>query len=540
MNITRLQLLLFCLLFEITSNIIAQPLTQNWVSHQPNAFPKLITKDLYGNIIVVATKRYNQSGARVIIYKYSKTGQLLWTRLIMPTASSLSACQIRPHGIEIDTLNNIYIGGSSNLSCNSNDTPEGFLVKYDSLGNLVWDKRLGANDGYWIEFNAMKMFHNRIYVSGFSFTLGLASNFQSFLGCYDTSGTKIWSNSLNNNFDTKSSVMEIDKLGTIYCSGTSTCCLPGYKVYLSKYDSLGSLLWSTPILDTTISTSYPVKIALDDSSNIFLGGTGTRVAFNGYEFIAIKMDSAGNKRWYFIYTDTSITQNNSRDDMSAISIDNSGNSYFCGFASDNGSHGNGLVTKIKPNGIFEWQDIYNGPGNSDDGFSDAFIFKDSSYMVAGGCAYSTSLNGSAFRNYSLNGSINWTLQLPNYSPIDMFIYSEGSFYCAGIFHDSILGGTDSLFVTRWDESLSNFVLDIDKSKLFISPNPTNGKFLFLYKEQNNQKNKLCIYEIGGVKKYEFHDVAFPFSFDMTEDLPGLYVLELVQGKTLTRTKLIKY
>lgn len=540
MNITRLQLLLFCLLFEITSNIIAQPLTQNWASHQPNAFPKLITNDLYGNIIVVATKRYNQSGARVIIYKYSKTGQLLWTRLIMPTASSLSGCQIRPHGVEIDTLNNIYIGGSSNLSCNSNDTPEGFLVKYDSLGNLVWDKRLGANDGYWIEFNAMKMFHNRIYVSGFSFTLGLASNFQNYVACYDTSGSKIWSNTLNNTYDTKSLVMDIDKHGFIYCSGTTNCCISGSQVYICKYDTSGVQQWCTPILDATTSWSYPTKIALDDSSNVFLGGTGTRPVFNGFEFIALKVDSSGNKRWYKIYTDTSIAQGNSSDDMYSIAIDSLGNSYFCGFASDNASHGNGLITKIKPNGIFEWQDIYNGPGNSDDGFFDGFIFKQSSYMVAGSCAFSTSLNGTAFRNYSFNGNVNWTIQLPNYSSIEKFLYLDSSFFCIGIFYGSLQGGNDSLQVARWDESLSNFVLDIDKSKLFISPNPTNGKFLLLYKEQNNQKNKLCIYEIGGIKKYEFHDVAFPFSIDMTEDLPGLYVLELVQGKTLTRAKLIKY
>ena len=57
-----------------------------------------------------------------------------------------------------------------------------------------------------------------------------------FVAEYDSSGALNWTILANNNFDNWAMDIVSDKAGNSYLSGTTACCLPGYDMFVAKYD----------------------------------------------------------------------------------------------------------------------------------------------------------------------------------------------------------------------------------------------------------------------------------------------------------------
>lgn len=98
-----------------------------------SAFPIAITVDSDDNIYAVGSyKEEDYLKYDVIILKYSKNGNLEWSRRWDKSERD------QPRGIDCDSENNVYITGEIvNETENRSDI---FLLKYDTNGTLQWSK----------------------------------------------------------------------------------------------------------------------------------------------------------------------------------------------------------------------------------------------------------------------------------------------------------------------------------------------------------------------------------------------------------------
>ena len=100
-----------------------------------------IAVDNSGNIFITGdTQSFGVGGYDLILLKYNSSGTLLWN--ITWGGSEHEG----GNGLAIDDMGNAFITGSTGSFEEGQDV---FLLKYDSSGNLLWNKTWGGSDeGY--------------------------------------------------------------------------------------------------------------------------------------------------------------------------------------------------------------------------------------------------------------------------------------------------------------------------------------------------------------------------------------------------------
>ncbi|GAI21421.1 unnamed protein product, partial [marine sediment metagenome] len=95
-----------------------------------------IALDSSGNIYITgATASYGAGSFDVVLLKYNSSGNLQWSKIWGGPNNDTG------DGIALDNLGNIYITGATSYETNLDDV---FLLKYDSSGNLLWNKTWGG------------------------------------------------------------------------------------------------------------------------------------------------------------------------------------------------------------------------------------------------------------------------------------------------------------------------------------------------------------------------------------------------------------
>lgn len=185
--------------------------------------------------------------------------------------------------------------GSITLTNSSAPNPEIFVVKYDSLGSIIWAKSAGGNSSETIN----KIYADRngyIYLTGnfngssvsfgginLTSTAGIFRNF--FVAKYDTQGNPIWAKTEGSNNVGVS--ITADTTGNIYVTGqfssdelifgTDTLHnmdnignIPTTDIFIVKYDSLGTVIWAK----AAGSIGYDVVggIVADTAGDLYITG----------------------------------------------------------------------------------------------------------------------------------------------------------------------------------------------------------------------------------------------------------------------------
>lgn len=149
--------------------------------------------------------------------------------------------------------NNLFLGGWSNsppsgnkTSTNHNNSPDYWVVKIDTAGNIVWDKSYGGNgNDYATHFSKIK--NNQFLITGNSFSnisgeksennLGISSD--SWLICFDSNGNKIWDKTIfNYGYDQLSFASLTEDSCLLFAASTDTDIPGGYcdSVTYGDYD----------------------------------------------------------------------------------------------------------------------------------------------------------------------------------------------------------------------------------------------------------------------------------------------------------------
>ena len=293
--------------------------------------------DDLGNVYISGRTRGSLEGLSagqndVFLQKYNAAGTLLWTNQFGKSQDDHS------NSVSVDDLGNVYISGTtySSLGGTNAGSLDAFISKFNTSGTLLWTKQLGTrgNDqSYAVSVDNL----GNAYMTGWTNgTLGRSKygKYDAFLSKYDTLGMLCWTMQWGSSSDDHGYDVLADSLGNVYMTGNT-----GTNAFLNKYDDSGILLWSETLGTNKDDISY--SLSTDGLGNVYISGItdgslGGPNAGNGDVFLS-KYDTSGTLLW------TEQMGTNGEDLGYGVSSDGLGNVYITGYTAGNlgGSYAGG-------------------------------------------------------------------------------------------------------------------------------------------------------------------------------------------------------
>jgi predicted RNA binding protein with dsRBD fold (UPF0201 family) len=328
------------------------------------------------------------------------------TTTTLPSTSNINRCEWNKTwggsgydsgaGIALDGSGNAFITGSTESYEDENG--DAFLLKYDSSGNLLWNKTWGGSfddRGYGIALDGS----GNLFITGYTKSYG-AGYYDAFLLKYDSDGNLLWYKTWGGSDSDYGKGIALDSSGNAFITGSTKSYGAGYDdAFLLKYDSDGNLLWYKTWGGS--DSDYGKGIALDGSGNAFI--TGDTYSFGaGYsDAFLLKYDVSGNQLW-------NKTWGGSDSDYGkGIMLDSSGNAFITG-STDSYEDGNGdaFLLKYDSSGNLLW---YKTWGGSDYDYGCEIALDASGNLFITGSTYSY---GAGYRDifllkYDSSGNLLW-------------------------------------------------------------------------------------------------------------------------------------
>lgn len=294
------------------------------------------------------------------------------------------------YSVATDGLGNPYVSGVINQVYSSpTATADGFLRKYDSAGNLTWDRTSGiagfdSSHSVAVDSSAhpVTVFDSslRKYDSagnvvwtrnrGGSVAIDASDNIVSLFATlqrYDSAGNVLWTTTLQTPPFSGPFAVAVDPSGNSYVTGaTRGANWPlnsDEDIWVSKYDSNGNFVWYRQVATPFFETGY--SVAADAAGNCYVTGVtdGSLGAPHGslHDPVLIKFDTLGNQLW--------ARQISADGDVTAYSValDSLGNPYIAGevpgsIAGPNAGEYDIFVTKYDTLGNHLWDTQFGSEG----------------------------------------------------------------------------------------------------------------------------------------------------------------------------------
>jgi uncharacterized delta-60 repeat protein len=246
--------------------------------------------------------------------------------------------------VAVDNFNNIIVTGYCDLNGDFNYAY--LTVKYDSSGTILWQDTI--NNNIAIARSVAVDNSNNIIVTGYCIVDGYA---RYLTVKYDPNGTVLWQDTiLNDRHDTALGVA-VDNSNNIIVTGYAVMPGPNCDYYTVKYDSNGTILWQDIIDNRTFD--YAFGVVTDNSNNIIVTGhSGDPIG--EYDYFTVKYDSNGTVLWQ----DTLIG-----DIAYDVTVDNVNNIVVTGYCVE-AVHEDYFTVKYDSNGTILWQDTLDN-GSTD-------------------------------------------------------------------------------------------------------------------------------------------------------------------------------
>jgi len=237
----------------------------------------------------------NTGGTDLFIVKYDATGNLLWAKSEGGTSWDYG------HNNTTDAFGNVYVTGyfaSSSITfgaftLTNAGSYDMYIVKYDSLGNVLWAKIAGSigDDEVWSTTTDAA---GNVYLTGFysspsisfgSTTLNNAGNEDAFVVKYDAAGNVMWAKGIGGTGYDESWGSTTDAAGNVYVTGFYSFSISfgatiltnpdnsgnTADLFMVKYDASGNTLWATG--SESLGDDFANSPATDAAGNIYVTGS---------------------------------------------------------------------------------------------------------------------------------------------------------------------------------------------------------------------------------------------------------------------------
>jgi len=396
----RTQNVILFLFFAICSLQIAytQQPTQEWVrtynspENVPDHFIDMVT-DRFGNVFVTG---WNVSASNdIITVKYSNSGILQYGVSYNGPGNSNDIS----NGMAIDSSGNCYIAGYSSFNFGPSD---GILIKYNSVGDTVWTRKLVSNLND--DFTSIAIdTNNYIYAAGRSGDSAVVLKF-------DSTGNNIWRTSYREtpfNIILGGKIL-IDRLNNILIGCTKHITSNSFSAdfLVRKYNQNGSLLWASTYGNPANVADWMNGFVIDNSGNSYATGYSE---VNGRDILTVKFNNNGFLFWAKYYNGLS----NAIDQGNSIVCDSTGSNIFStGFTFVTGESRNYITINYNAVGDTQWIRTYNGPGNYQDNAMDIALDKLTNVYITGE-SYNNNDFDFATIKYDINGKQQWLVRWGN-------------------------------------------------------------------------------------------------------------------------------
>lgn len=138
------------------------------------------------------------------------------------------------------TDGSIYVCGRvENLEINRYDA---LILKYDKNGNVLWQKTWGGNDGDWALGVAVGS-NNNIYVVGYTYSFGEGAG-DGFIVKYDSDGKLLWQKTIGGECPDQLNAIAVDRRDNIYVAGRTNSWGAGDDdAFIAKLNPDGKIMW---------------------------------------------------------------------------------------------------------------------------------------------------------------------------------------------------------------------------------------------------------------------------------------------------------
>ncbi|TXI96970.1 MAG: hypothetical protein E6Q32_12820 [Neisseriales bacterium] len=312
------------------------------------------------------------------IAKYdANTHAQLWVRQVGASGGHTSG-----QGVKTDASGNIYLTGYTDVAI-SGQTLQGsqdyFIAKYDTDGNLLWTRQVGASGGTTEGNSISTSLDGDVYITGAT-DVGISGqtlqgNQDYFIAKYGTNGNLIWTREVGASGGTTiGSGITVDPTfdKNVYITGSTNQGISGQSLsgdedyFLAKYTPDGDLVDTKLIgVPGTSSSGLAIKANTKTPSCSYLyvtgdtsssGDSGIYGQQNGNtDYFIAKYDYSLNSLWGFQVGAPS-------GDTTGLGVDSDGvcNSYLTGYTTVGLSgqtqigEENYFIAKYNSDGVLQW------------------------------------------------------------------------------------------------------------------------------------------------------------------------------------------
>lgn len=391
------------------------------------------------------------------VTKLSREGSIIWSTFLGGKNYDMS------YDIVVDSKNNLIVTGKTH----SDDFPtvngyneeyggseELFITKFDSNGIVIWSTFLG---GYKHEdySNLAVDSNDNILITGWThsnnFPILNASDStlngtgklsgDAFVTKFSENGSILWSTFMGGDYSERGYGINVDSQNNVIVTGmTSSIDFPilnsenlgsedvsryNYDAFIAKFDSSGTLLWSTRIGVSNFD-DYGKTIGIDSDDSIFLAvNTYLGYTSKDYSSIVYKFTDTGVLEWQ-----TRVGGKDSYMKSDSVTVGDQGNVIVAGnvFSSNLTNklidihrrkvtkwtewRNEGFLLNLEANGSLSWVVFIGGHFSYSDSCKDIAVDEDGNIIITGWTQYDEfpttisdneySGEGDAFVSYLIN------------------------------------------------------------------------------------------------------------------------------------------
>jgi hypothetical protein len=236
-----------------------------------------------GYIVGGITSSFGAGDWDVCLIKTDLLGNALWTRTYGGSGTELGRYVQQ-------TIDGGYIvaGSTQSFGVGNDDF---YLIKTDSLGNIIWDHTYGGNQSD--NFVTAQQTKDEGYIcAGYTHSFG-AGGWDVCLMKVDSTGGILWSCACGGSSDESPVSAQQTIEGGCIAAGETQSFGPGDRdAYVVKADSLGCVLWTRTFGGTGTERSRSARQTPD--GGYVVGGYTNSFGVGETDFILVKLDPFGN------------------------------------------------------------------------------------------------------------------------------------------------------------------------------------------------------------------------------------------------------
>ena len=317
------------------------------------------------------------------------------------------------HNPVADQHGNVYIAGETQgvLSDHSFGKTDGFVSKFDSMGNLLWTKQFGTSEDDEIRWIAIDRTGN-LYATGYTKGVINEKNFGKedvMVVKFDSIGNIVWQKQYGTDSTDVGNKIYVNNQGIIYVAGTTKGSLDKksfgeFDCFLLKLDAKGDVVWCNQF--GTSANEQCKGITGDNESNIYVCGytEGDLAAPNKGKWDAFigKFNDKGEQLKLFQFG------TNEFDVATSMIVDREKNIYVAGstlgdFGGKQQGNGDAFLLKLNQNIETVWTQQF---GTAKwDGVNGIALNEQISENIIVGCCQNGPTCQSSIRMFKKDGSV---------------------------------------------------------------------------------------------------------------------------------------